>query len=102
MFPVKLFTALLVNNVTVSTLNEPSKLVNSPTLLVNVETLLRLKQLWDCPTTLLFVLEIKIAHEIVGVEVELFDAEWGGNFAFVVNICRVEHLLIRVVLQNFT
>ena len=100
LFPVELLPTLLVNDMAVSTLDKPSKPVDSSALLINVEALFGLKQLWNRPAAFMIVLEIDVAHEIVGVEVEFLDTERCRDLSLFIYIICVKELLLRVVLKN--
>lgn len=75
---------------TISTLDEPSEAIDSPALLVNIEALLRLKQLGDRSATSLIVLEVEVAHQVMRVEVEFFEAEWGRHLTFIIYVRGIE------------
>ena len=68
---------MFVHNVPVSTLHEPAKSVHSAALFVDIESLLGLKELWDCTTCVGVILELKVTHQVVRVEVKLLNAEGG-------------------------
>jgi hypothetical protein len=84
----------------VAALFKPSKSIDSATLLVHIEALLRLQELWNGAAGALIILELKIAHQVMGVEIELLDAEGCWNLALFINICGVEELLFSMVLEN--
>ena len=99
---VELLATVLVNDVAIASLDEPAEAVDAAALLVHVEALLGLQQLWDCSSSALVILEFKIAHEVMRVEVKLLDAEWRGNFSLIIDIIGGEKLLFGVVLKNIT
>ena len=74
----------------VASLDEPAESVDSPALLVYIETLFGLEQLWDGETRTCVILEIQVTHQIVRIEIELFNAEWSGNFTLVIHIVGIE------------
>ena len=86
----------------VAALFEPSKSVDSATFLVHIEALFRLQELWNGATSALIILELKIAHQVMGVEVELLDAEGCWNLALFIDVCGIEELLFSMVLENVT
>ena len=97
---IKLLPPKLVNDVTITTLDEPAKAIDASTLLVYVESLLSLQELGDGTTSALIILELKISHQVMRVKVEFLKTEGRGHFTLIVHICSVEQLLLRVVLQD--
>ena len=86
----------------VTSLDEPAKSVDSSALLVYVETLFGLEQLWNGTSRTRVILEIQVTHQIMRIEIELFNAEWSGNFTLVIHLLGIKQLLLRVVLQDIT
>lgn len=91
---------MLVYDMAVAALNKPAEAVDSAALLINIEALLGLQKLWNSAASALIVLELKVAHEVVRVEVEFFNAERSRYFTLVIDIIRAEHLLLSVVLED--
>ena len=86
----------------VASLFKPSKSVDSTSLLVNVESLLRLQELRNGATCALIILELKITHQVMRVEIKLLNAEGCWNLALFVNVCGIEKLLFSMILENVT
>lgn len=97
---VKLFATEFVYNVAVSALDKPAKAIHASAFLVHVEVLPCLQQLRDGATCALVILELKVTHKVVRVEVELLDAEGGRHFSFFVHLACRKHLLLGVVFEH--
>lgn len=102
LLPIELLSTVLVNNMPVAALLKPSKSIYSTSLLVDVEALLRLEELRNGATSALIILEFKITHQVMWVEIELLNAEGSWNLALFINVCGVEKLLFSMVLENVT
>ena len=86
----------------VAALFKPSKSIHSAPFLVYVEALFRLQELRNGTTSALIILELKITHQVMWVEIELLDAEGCWNLALFINIRGIEKLLFSMILENVT
>ena len=84
----------------VRSLHQPPKSVHSAAPLVHVESLLGLKQLRYGSPTATIILEVDITHQIMRVEIELFETEGRRHFPFFVYVGGIEELLLGVVLEH--
>jgi hypothetical protein len=85
---------------TIASLNKPSKSINSSALLVHIEALLGLEQLGNSSASARIILELQVAHQIMWIEIELFNAEGCRHFALVIHVISIEQFLPCVVLEN--
>jgi len=89
---VKLFTAMFINKMTLSSEDHPAMLINTAALLVNEESFVCHHHTW------LSIYVVEISHQVVRVEVEFLNAVGSGYFTFIINIFfREHHLLLHAV-----
>lgn len=93
---------MLVNNMPVASLFKPAKSIYSSSFLVNVESLFRLQELRNGATCALIILELKISHQVMRVEIKLLNGEGRWNLALIVNVFGIEKLLFSMILENVT
>ena len=97
---IELFSAGFVYDVPVSSLHKPTKPIHSAALFIDIESLLGLEKLGNCTTCARIILELKVSHQVVRVEVKLLNTERCRNFTFFVNFLSTKQLCFRVVLQD--
>ena len=99
---IESLSSFFVYNMHITTLNEPAKFVNSSAFFVNAESLFGLLQLWKSPSCNFLVLEVEVSHQIMGIEVVLFNAEWSWHLTLVINRFFLEHDLRRPIVDDIT
>jgi hypothetical protein len=91
---VELLAAILINDMPLVGNCVPAVTVNAAGLLVDVEALSCLHENWFT------VLVIKVAHQVMRVEVMFLDAERCRDFSALVKVLNCEHWLVGQVLDN--
>lgn len=76
--------------------DHPSVLVDTSAFLIHEETLLRLHEFG------LAVLVVKVAHQVVCIEVMSLNAEWCWNLTARVQLVLTKHLLEILILNHTT